>query len=395
MIAVEAQNIRKVYRLYESPAARLKEIVLGRVFHAEFVALDDISFSIEAGDTFGIIGENGAGKSTLLKVLARTLRATSGNLQINGRVAALLELGAGFNPELSGEENIYLNAYLLGLSKQEVDRRREEIIAFSELGDFIKRPVKTYSSGMHVRLAFSIATSIDPDVLIIDEALSVGDEHFQKKCVNRMMEFKNASKTIIFCSHNLYQVQELCRRSLWIHGGRMRRLGESGKVILDYQSYQRDRIAAVKEADISGSRTDAPDKTVTIRDLRVTDKNGLDAEAVFQFDVLNIKFRICCREEGREGHVGFLVIRNDETLVFGTLTSLDGLAPCALTDGREFGMRIERLTMLPGIYCIAAVVADDFALHTYDVARSKPFVVTSKGRELGVCYIDHSWGGNG
>ncbi len=171
MIALEAKNLGKVYQIYRSPAYRLKEIVLRKPFHTAFCALNDVSFNVLHGETLGIIGENGAGKSTLLKILAKTLKPSSGSLTVNGRTAALLELGAGFNHELSGEENIYLNAYLMGLSKDEIDRKRQEIVDFSELGDFIKRPIKTYSSGMHVRLAFSIATSVDPDILIIDEAL--------------------------------------------------------------------------------------------------------------------------------------------------------------------------------------------------------------------------------
>ncbi|MGC2064373.1 MAG: ABC transporter ATP-binding protein, partial [Thermodesulfovibrionales bacterium] len=222
MIAIDVRDLRKIYRIYKAPVDRLKEIVLRRPFHAEFVALDTMSFSISQGTTFGIIGENGAGKSTLMKLLARTLKPTSGNVAMVGRVAALLELGAGFNPELTGDENIYLNAYLMGLTKDEIDERKQRIIDFSELGDSISRPVKTYSSGMYVRLAFSIATSVNPDILIIDEALSVGDQHFQKKCIDRMTQFKNDGKTIVFCSHSLYHIQELCKTTLWIDHGSMR-----------------------------------------------------------------------------------------------------------------------------------------------------------------------------
>lgn len=175
MIVIDVRNLSKVYRLYKSPVDRLKEIVLGKAFHVPFPALQNITFSVRIGETLGIIGENGAGKSTLLKILANTLKPTSGTFSANGKTSALLELGAGFNPELNGEENIYLNAYLMGLSEGEVTAKKSAIIDFSELGDAIHRPVKTYSSGMYIRLAFSIAVCVDPDILIIDEALTVGD----------------------------------------------------------------------------------------------------------------------------------------------------------------------------------------------------------------------------
>ena len=194
MDAIEVENLTKQYRVYLKPFDRLKEALIRRPCHELVEALGDVSFRVTPGDTLGVIGENGAGKSTLLKILAGTVRPTSGNVAKQGRIAALLELGSGFHPEFSGRQNIYLNAALLGLGEKEIKEREESIIEFSELGDVIDRPVKTYSSGMYVRLGFSIATSVDPDVLIIDEALSVGDQRFLKKCVDRMMGFKKREK---------------------------------------------------------------------------------------------------------------------------------------------------------------------------------------------------------
>jgi len=217
--AIEARNLTKNYQVYLRPFDRLKEAVLRRPCHDLVEALTDVSFEVPEGGTLGIIGENGAGKSTLLKILAGTARQTFGQMVKRGRMAALLELGSGFHPEFSGRQNIYLNAALLGLKEKEIREREEAIIAFSELEQAIDRPVKTYSSGMYVRLAFSIATSVDPEILIIDEALSVGDQRFQQKCVDRMMNFRKANKTLIICTHSMYMINELCSHAIWLKTG--------------------------------------------------------------------------------------------------------------------------------------------------------------------------------
>ena len=344
-------------------------------------------------ETLGIIGENGAGKSTLLKILAKTLKPTSGNILIHGRSAALLELGAGFNPELTGEENIYLNAYLLGLSKTEIDTKKDEIIAFSELGDFIKRPVKTYSSGMHVRLAFSIATTVNPDILIIDEALSVGDEYFQKKCIDRMMDFKKNGKTILFCSHSMYHIQELCDRAVWLHQGRTMLIGNTGKVVMEYQNYERGKGGALKEkvSDILDNAKNTGEKVLFISEVKVKDKNNQETEVFKTFDPVTISFKIRCVKDNIMGHIGFAIIRNDEIMSFGTFTKFDGLAPFVLRDSQEFTITLKALHVLSGLYSILVVVADEFAMHPYDHLRTKTFSVFNPGRELGMNYMDHKW----
>lgn len=393
MIAVNVQNLSKVYRLYNSPAQRLKEILFRRPLHTEFMALKDISFSVSKGETFGIIGENGAGKSTLLKILARTLKPTSGTVETSGRTAALLELGAGFNPELTGEENIYLNAYLLGLTKDEIDKRKDEVIDFSELGEFIKRPVKTYSSGMYVRLAFSIATSVNPDILIIDEALSVGDEYFQKKCIDRMMDFKRSGKTIIFCSHSMYHVQELCNRTAWLDKGEIRMIGETGKIINKYINYEREKTSAIKKKApdvVNGQQKQAP-KAIRIADAKVLNKDGLESELFKSLEPLDISFRITCSQDGLKGHVGFAIVRNDEEMCFGTMSNFDGLQPIPFKDGQEFRIKIKSLPLLSGLYHLTIAIADEFALHPYDIRRVATFGVESGGKELGMTYMEHEW----
>lgn len=393
MIAVEVKNLGKAYKLYQSPAQRIKEIMLRRPFHTEFVALDNINFSLLKGETFGIIGENGAGKSTLLKILAKTLKPTSGSVVTNGRTAALLELGAGFNPELTGEENIYLNAYLMGLSKSEIDRKKQEIIGFSELGDFLNRPVKTYSSGMHVRLAFSIATSVDPEILIVDEALAVGDEYFQKKCIDRMMRFKESAKTILFCSHNMYYVQELCQKTVWIHKGRIRSYGDTGKVILEYQNHEREKTAVLKEkaAEIMSGSDGITEKPVEITDVKVMDKDGNETDVLNTLEPASFLFKIRCNRENVSGHFGFALIRNDEVMCFGTLTSFDGLPPITFRDGQDIRIKIPSMPLLAGMYSLLIIVADEFAMHPYDSRRTKNFIIQPSRKEHGTTLIEHEW----
>ncbi len=247
MYAIDVKHISKTYRMYRKPSDRLKEVLKRRPVHQAFHSLTDVSFNVPVGECLGIIGDNGAGKSTILKIVAGTLTPTSGALKIKGRVAALLELGAGFHYEFTGRQNIWMNASLMGLDKDEIASRENAIIEFSELGTFIDRPIKTYSSGMVVRLAFSIATSVDPDILIIDEALSVGDQHFQKKCIDRMLDFKKKNKTILFCSHAMYLVNQLCDRALWFDQGKIRYMGTSTHVTAKYENYNREKSTYAEE----------------------------------------------------------------------------------------------------------------------------------------------------
>ena len=237
-IAIEVEGAGKTYRMYAHPADRLKQAIFRRRrYYTEFEALEKVDFRMRRGEAMGIVGVNGAGKSTLLQLIAGTVQPSRGSVRTRGRVAALLELGSGFNPEFTGRENIYLNAATLGLSKREIDERLDAIIDFSGVGPHIDQPVKTYSSGMYVRLAFSIATSVDPDVLIIDEALSVGDGAFRRRSFDRIMQIKEGGTTILFCSHSLYQVEVFCDRALWLHRGRVQKLGKVPDVLRPYQEF--------------------------------------------------------------------------------------------------------------------------------------------------------------
>ena len=220
-VMIEIKDLVKKYNIYDDPMDRLKETlsIRGKCYHREFVALDGLTFNVEKGDAIGILGKNGSGKSTLLKMVTGVLTPTSGTLNVNGKIAAILELGAGFNMEYSGRENIYLNGTMMGYTKEEMDKRIDGIIEFADIGEFIEQPVKIYSSGMFARLAFAVAINVDPDILIVDEALAVGDTRFQIKCINKMKELKESGTTILFVSHATEQVKRFCNKAIWLKDG--------------------------------------------------------------------------------------------------------------------------------------------------------------------------------
>jgi len=234
--AVEFERVSKSYAIYEAPGDRLKELLaLGRrEFHRDFWALRDLSFSIRRGEVFCIIGENGSGKSTALQIIAGILKPNTGEVRVAGRVSALLELGAGFNPEFTGRDNVYLNASILGLTKREIDRRYKEIEDFAEIGDFIRQPVKTYSSGMVVRLAFAVAINVDPEVLLVDEALAVGDTYFRHRCMHKVHELRARGVTIVFVSHAIADVKAIGDRVLWLQHGRAMAIGDTDTILPQY-----------------------------------------------------------------------------------------------------------------------------------------------------------------
>ncbi|GIO70015.1 ABC transporter ATP-binding protein [Paenibacillus sp. JTLBN-2024] len=234
--SIEVIDLTKNYKLYKKPTDRIKEAFLNKSYHQEFKALDGLSFHVSTGECLGIIGKNGSGKSTLLKILTGVLSPSSGMVSINGKISALLELGAGFNPDFTGMENIYLNGTIMGYSKNEIDAKVESILEFADIGDFIHQPVKTYSSGMFVRLAFAVAINVDPDILIIDEALSVGDIRFQQKCYRKIDELKR-SKTIIFVSHDMSVINKYCDRVIWINEGKLKDEGIPSEISKKYQAF--------------------------------------------------------------------------------------------------------------------------------------------------------------
>lgn len=246
--AVLVKDLTKVYKLYDNPKDRLKESLsfIRKKYHSEFYALNGVSFSIKKGQTLGIIGKNGSGKSTLLKILTGVLTPTSGSVMVNGKVAALLELGAGFNVEYTGIENIYLQGTIMGYSREQMDQRLDGILNFADIGEYIYQPVKTYSSGMFARLAFAVAINVDPEVLIIDEALAVGDMKFQAKCFNRLTELKENGVTILFVGHDVSSIRTFCDLALWLHEGEVIEYGNTLDVTAEYMKYMNDDVSTLE-----------------------------------------------------------------------------------------------------------------------------------------------------
>jgi ABC-type polysaccharide/polyol phosphate transport system ATPase subunit len=343
-IALRVEQVSKVYRLYARPNDRLKEMITrGRMKrHREFWALHDISFEIEAGTTTGIVGPNGSGKSTLLQVITGTLEPTHGSVHHEGRIAALLELGAGFNPEFTGVENIYLNTALLGFSRAETEERMPAITRFAEIGDFIWQPVKTYSSGMYIRLAFAIAVSADPQILIIDEALAVGDTVFQHRCLRRIKQMQEAGATILFVSHDPNAVRALCTRAILLNNGKIEADGAPPDVLNRYQKLIMSREAAYEairpESSEAGELDDlstleenlAPlrysyrhgDGTAEILSVELMDATRRPIEFVETGEPVTVRIRARVQTDVSNPIVGFLIRDRHGIHVYGTNTDI-------------------------------------------------------------------------
>jgi lipopolysaccharide transport system ATP-binding protein len=347
-IAVRVEGVAKQYRIYDRPVDRLKEsLTRGRwQWHREFWALKGLSFEIERGTTTGIIGPNGSGKSTLLQIIAGTLNPTHGNVWMEGRVAALLELGAGFNLEFTGVENVYMNAALMGFSKAETAARLPEIERFAELGDFINQPVKTYSSGMYVRLAFAIAVNSDPDILIVDEALSVGDTIFQHRCVRRIKEMQQRGTTILFVSHEPTLVRALCSRAILLYQGEMLADGAPVDVLNRYQRLIMAREEAYKLSEHeTGARSQASEATTATQvprsplqyqyrhgnnsaeviDAQLLNADGQPLELVDSGDPVYLRMRFLLHQDVPQVVCGFMIRNRHGINIYGTNTEQRGL----------------------------------------------------------------------
>lgn len=279
---IDIKNLNKVYNLYDKPLDRLKEVLspTHKCYHREHYALNDISLEIKKGESVGIIGKNGSGKSTLLKIITGVLNPTSGEMNVQGKISALLELGAGFNPEYTGIENIYLNGTMMGYSKAEMDEKVDDIIAFADIGDFINQPVKTYSSGMFARLAFAVSINVEPEILIVDETLSVGDTRFQIKCMDKMKEMMEGGTTVLFVSHDINAIRRFCTKCVWINEGRLKEIGSVNTVSDHYMDF-------LKILDVENERK----KEEHVSEIEFIPKNNVVAEVV-EFKVLNIKNEI-------------------------------------------------------------------------------------------------------
>lgn len=389
--AVRAERVSKRYDVYKRPADRLIEMITRRPRHTTFPALEDVSFEIERGETVGVIGQNGAGKSTLLKLLCGVTRPTSGTIETHGTIASILELGTGFHPEFSGRDNAALNAAILGLSAEDVRRRLPSILEFSELGSFLDRPVKTYSSGMYMRLAFSVAVNVDPDLLVIDEALAVGDGHFQKKCIDKIREFQERGKTILFCSHALYYINAICRRTLWLDHGKAMRYGPSVDVVHEYETFllERDRThpAAAAEPD------DRPATPVRVASITVCDASGAEKTSFNRGDDVHVRIHVESDNPAQPVHVLVGVNRvADDLQCFSVGTHDDGVPP--LSGAHEYDVRLNLIDvpLLRGDYSVIVYAGDEHAMTVFDRRDLRPgFSITGDRWEVGLIGIRHRW----
>jgi len=380
-IALSLKNVSKKYKIYQSPKDRLKELIFQKKYHQEFWALKEVSFSLKKGEVLGIIGENGAGKSTLLKIIARTIQPSSGEIIVNGRISAILELGMGFHPELTGLENIYLAATLLGLSSKKIKQYLPEIIDFAEIGPFIHQPVKTYSSGMYVRLAFSIATVIEPDILVVDEALSVGDQTFQKKCINKVVSLCQKNKTILFCSHSMYHILEFCRNAIWLKNGQIYAYGPAEKVVSSYKNYCEQKRKSYT-FQINKGKTLAWIEKVTVQTSQP------DPQKITQQLVITVYWKSKAKISG---HVGVAIQTTANEVIFGVSTKSTGLPPMDLDKINSKQVVFPKVNLLNGEYQAVGVLLDDTGLQVLDLKVSSSFRIQGPKGVYGHCFLEHKW----
>ncbi len=424
MSAIEVRGVRKIYRRYgrRRQFATLKSALLsGRILRdlqpdETFEALKGVSFDVAAGKTLGIIGRNGSGKSTMLKLIAGIGRPTEGTVRVEGRVSALIELGAGFHPEISGRENVYINGMMLGLTKREIAARFDDIVRFAELEDFIDAPVKTYSSGMYMRLGFAVAIHVDPDVLLVDEVLAVGDEAFTHKCLDKFAEFRRRGRTVLLVTHSLDLVTRFCDEALWLDGGVAKAQGDPKRVVDAYLM----AVAQTENVELAATDTDAaaqlepadaappahPDEPLDMfravegrwgsREVEIVgvDLVGPDGQPshIFQSgDPLEIRLRVHANEPVRDFVFGVGIFNADGVCCYGTNTHIEGAVSGELAGDGEAAFAIDRLDLVDGTYKL------DVAVHRadgvpYDYHRLLyTFRVKSRLKEAGIFRPPHRW----
>ena len=390
MTAIRARGVGKCYRRYARPADRIVEWLGGRERHQVFWALREVSFDIEAGRALGLVGDNGAGKSTLLALAAGAAVPSTGEIETRGRIGSILELGAGFHGEFTGRENIYLAGAAQGMTRDEVGSRIDDIIAFSELGEFIEQPVRTFSSGMYLRLAFSLATAADPDVLVIDEALAVGDQRFQVKCTERIMSFLERGGPLLFCSHNLYQVKKLCDRAIWLERGCVQAEGPAAEVCDAYADRARAKLL---EGHIGVSSDARP--LVRLVGLRAEDAAGRPLHRIESGEAVTLHLWLE-RDPGADLEPGVAVgiVRGDGLVCYCGSTEIDGASMRELEDGRYYvALHLPELALLGGSYHFNVATIDNRRpLTMLEVKEGEaPFSIVNSKADWGVSRLSHDW----
>ncbi len=388
--AVVVSDLWKNFRLYHERNQYLKAAILRgrRARYEEFWALKGLSFEVPRGTTFGVIGSNGSGKSTLLKCLAKILVPDRGSVAIHGRTSALLELGAGFHPELSGRENVFLNGAILGLSRKEITDRFDDIVEFAGLEHFIDTPVKNYSSGMFVRLGFAVAAHVEPEVLLIDEVLSVGDESFQRKSAERIEQFRREGRTIVFVSHGLAQVEQLCETVAWIDKGELKMIGPAGNVISTYQG-QSHRATRV-EGDL-GQRWGSGE--IEITGVSLVDAHGSPIDVPTSMDPMTISISLQAHAPVQDAVVTARIDTLAGHPVWGTSTRRSGTSLGLIDSAAAVDIDFPHLPLLEGVYDLTLAVTDHTEMHPYDHWEKKVrFEVRQfKVFDTGIVHIESNW----
>ncbi|MCD7746065.1 MAG: ABC transporter ATP-binding protein [Lachnospiraceae bacterium] len=408
--AVEIEHLSKVYKLYAKPADRVKETFhVGKKenYYQEFYALNDMTVEIPKGTTLGIVGRNGSGKSTLLKILTGVLQPTSGSMRVNGTVSALLELGAGFNMEFTGRKNIYLNATILRIPKEEMDKRVDDILKFADIGDFIDQPVKTYSSGMFVRLAFAVAINVDPDILIVDEALAVGDTRFQLKCMDKFLEFQKAGKTILFVSHDVNSIKRFCERTIWINQGKLIMDGDTDSVTDQYTDFLKSELSieefmsnvAAKQqqqeeehAKLTEEMLDHVDLAEVV-DVRMYDSDGKEISDIEHGETVRLVIHYLVSDTSVEKPVLGVAIRSiDNKYICGINTLLDKKKIPWEKGMNTFELVYDGFNLIGGNYYFDVALMDSTATVNLDYkTRAKVFFVKMEYIAEGVVVLNHHW----
>ena len=416
---IKIENVTKKFRLYSDRPLSIKEnIVRGmKNTYKEFYALNDVSFEVKKGSTIGLIGKNGSGKSTLLKMINRTMFPDKGKITINGKIASLIELGAGFHPELSGRENIYNNATIFGFAKEEIDKRLPEIIEFSELEEFIDNTLRTYSSGMYARLAFSVAIHVDADILLVDEILGVGDINFQSKCANKIYEMKRNGTTIILVTHDMSTIDRLCDYAVWLDHGKKIAEGSPKEIQNAYLKYmaeeqeERQKLEETKEKieeeekDTKVEKEDVRKKithlgehfgngNVIFTSCKLLDEKGVDRRSFNTGQNVKLQAEYLCQVDPKDlqVNIGFEISNTQGVYIYGTNTSREGYKKIKLQKKGIIEIELENLKLLPGDYNIGIAIADLEEKASYDHYRSiTQFKVYSNIHDVGLVRLGHKF----
>jgi ABC-2 type transport system ATP-binding protein/lipopolysaccharide transport system ATP-binding protein len=408
--AIEVDNVSRIYQKYSSrhrfqtfKSAMVKGDLLKSIKADELVtALSGVSFNVEKGRTLGLIGENGSGKSTMLKIVAGILKPSSGRIKTVGKVSALIELGAGFHPEITGRENVFINGIMLGLTKREINEKFEEIVSFAELEEFIDAPVKTYSSGMYMRLGFSVAINVNPDILLIDEVLAVGDASFIPRCLDRIDDFRRRKKTILFVSHDLGTVEKICDKVVLLKNGRIAAIGEPKRVVNVYlqdiaekqeKAFEKKKVEKAPARDMGDERREDRwgKREIEIRKVTLRNLQGQEKHVFSPEEGLAVEMDVVSSAAIKDFVFGIGIFNSKGVSCYGTNTQIEEFQPLVIQGEGKVVCRMEKLNLINGTYYLDVAVHKNDG-YPYDYHRSLySFLVSSIRKDVGIARLPHAW----